>query len=61
MMVLRRWAFPLFEGRSPPSYRALHPVKLNGPDAKPLVTKTSKHAAGSQPPAAGDQLAGEAE
>lgn len=28
MPGIRRWAFPLFEGKSPPSYRAPHPVKL---------------------------------
>jgi len=59
MPGLRRWAFPLFEGKSPPSYRPVHPVKLGVIEPAPSAALRTKGMAASQ--AAADQFAGEAE
>jgi hypothetical protein len=46
MPGLRRWAFPLIEGKRPERYKPLHPVKLSVPppplaQAEPAVALTS--------------------
>lgn len=59
MPGLRRWAFPLFEGKSPPGYRPAHPVKLGVVDVQAASTHRAKSVAAPAP--AAEQFAGEAE
>ncbi len=61
MPGLRRWAFPLFEGKSPPSYRALKPVKLGLSVVHESPRETRNKPGGSQPPVIVESAAGEAE